>query len=472
MICCASCSITSKRRAFDVAAHRADCQPDVVMIPTKRLLWLLAAWLAASIAASALAGSFPPLVDLWLFASAAIVLLILADGLAGFFSRAVPLVERRVAANLPVGVWRDVTLRFAHPGGTRARMSFLAFDGCPAQCEIEKLPIELVLAPGSFALTKYRFRPDVRGDLAFGRVSLRMKSPFALWEIAREAGEATQVRSFPNFAEITRYALLAVDNRLSQMGVLRRRRRGEGLDFLQLREYRQGDSLRQIDWKATARMRKLISREYQDERDQQVVFLIDCGRRMSAKDGELSHFDHTLNAVLLLTYVALREGDAAGLMTFATDDARFVAPRKSGETVSRFLNALYALQPTLKTPDYYQAALDLSLRLKKRSLIVIVSNLRDEDGEALMPALALLRRRHLVMFANLREAVIDETLNQPVVDAAGALTYAAAATYVRDREALTTRMQAHGTRLIDVQPQGLAIALVNRYLDLKQGGAL
>lgn len=442
------------------------------MIPTKRLLWLLGVWLALSVVASALLSALPILIDVWMIASSVLVLLIVADALAGFFSRVVPVVERRVAANLPVGVWRDVTLRFAHPGGSRSRLNFLAFDGFPANCEVEKLPIELALTPGSFALTKYRFRPDVRGDLAFGRVALRIKSPFAFWEIARMAGEPTHVRSFPNFAEITRYALLAVDNRLSQMGVLRRRRRGEGLDFLQLREYRQGDSLRQIDWKATARMRKLISREYQDERDQQIVFLIDCGRRMSAKDGELSHFDHTLNAVLLLSYVALREGDAAGLMTFATDDARFVAPRKSGETVNRFLNALYSLQPTLKTPDYYQAALDLSLRLKKRSLVVIVSNLRDEDGEGLMPALALLRRRHLVMFANLREAVIDETLNQPVTDTASALTYAAAATYVRDREALTTRMQAHGTKLVDVQPQGLAIALVNRYLDLKQGGAL
>jgi uncharacterized protein (DUF58 family) len=442
------------------------------MIPTKRLLWLLTAWLVLSVIASALSTPFPVLAEGWLMVSAALVLLVVADALAAYFSRVVPVVERRIAANLPVGVWRDVTLRFAHPGGTRGRLSFFAYDGCPAHCEVEKLPIELALAPGSYALTKYRFRPDVRGDLAFGRVALRIKSSFGFWEISREAGEPTHVRSFPNFAEITRYALLAVDNRLSQMGVLRRRRRGEGLDFHQLREYRQGDSLRQIDWKTTARMRKLISREYQDERDQQIVFLVDCGRRMSAKDGELSHFDHTLNAVLLLTYVALREGDSAGLMTFATDDARFVAPRKSGETVSRFLNALYALQPTLKTPDYYQAALDLSLRLKKRSLVVIVSNLRDEDGEGLMPALALLRRRHLVMFANLREAVIDETLNQPVTDTASALTYAAAATYVRDREALTTRMHAHGTRLVDVAPQGLAIALVNRYLDLKQGGVL
>jgi uncharacterized protein (DUF58 family) len=439
------------------------------MIPAKRLLWLLAAWLLLSVLASAL----PILADAWLATSVVLGLIALADALAGYFNRSVPTIERRIASTLPVGVWRDVTLRFSHPRASgRGQLRFLAFDRHPDNCVAEKLPIALTLAPGNYALATYRFRPDVRGDLTFGRVALRLASPFGLWEIPRDAGVETKVRSFPNFAEITRYALLAIDNRLSQIGVLRRRRRGEGMDFHQLREYRQGDSLRQIDWKATARMRKFISREYQDERDQQIVFLLDCGRRMSAKDGELSHFDHTLNAVLLLSYVALREGDAAGLMTFATRDARFVAPRKSGETVNRFLDALYGLQPTFETPDYYQAALDLSLRLKKRSLVVIISNLRDEDAEGLMPALQLLRRRHLVMFANLKEAVIDETLRAPVVDTGSALTYAAAAAYVRAREALTARMQAHGARLVDVEPRALPISLVNKYLDLKQGGAL
>ena len=426
-------------------------------------------WLAFSLAASIVAG----LEGAWLIGCAVISLIVVADLLAGHFNKLTPTIERRIASTLPVGVWREVTLKFSHPHGSgRQRLRFQAFDAFPDHCEVENLPISLDLAAGNFALATYRFRPDIRGDLTFGKVMLRIKSPFGLWEIAREAGTETQVRSFPNFAEITRYALLAVDNRLSQIGVLRRRRRGEGLDFHQLREYRQGDSMRQIDWKATSRMRKFISREYQDERDQQIVFLIDCGRRMSAKDNGLSHFDHTLNAVLLLAYVALREGDSAGMMTFATDDLRFVAPRKSGVTVAKFLNALYGLQPTLKTPDYYQAALDLSLRLKKRSLIVLVSNLRDEDSEGLMPALALLRRRHLVMFANLKEGVIDATLRAPVTDAISAVTYAAAATYARDREALTARMQASGVRLVDVEPQALPIALVNRYLDLKQSGAM
>lgn len=448
------------------------------MIPSKRLLWLLAAWsLVSLVVAVAVSGLIPNtrgmgeiITQAWWMGVAAILLVVIADALAGRFVVATPEVERKVAGNWPVGVWREVTLRLSHPG--RGRLKLAAFDGVPEGCTSERLPIALELPPGEFALATYRIKAERRGDLKFGPISLRLASPFGLWEVMRQAGTPALVRSFPNFAEITRYALLAIDNRLSQIGVLKKRRRGEGLDFHQLREYRQGDSMRQIDWKATSRMRKLISREYQDERDQQVVFLIDCGRRMAAKDDVLSHFDHTLNAVLLLSYVALREGDSAGLMTFATDQERFVAPRKSGATVSKFLNALYGLQPTMQTPDYYQAALDLSLRLKKRSMVIFISNLRDEDGEGLLPALALLRQRHLVLFANLRETVIDDTLKQPIRGAEDALTYAAALSYLKDREALTARMHAAGARLMDVEPAKLPIALVNRYLDLKQAGAL
>jgi uncharacterized protein (DUF58 family) len=275
---------------------------------------------------------------------------------------------------------------------------------------------------------------------------------------------------------VTRYALLAVDNRLSQIGLLKRQRRGEGMDFHQLRDYRDGDSPRSIDWKATARHVKLIAREYQDERDQQVLFLLDCSRRMNAKDGLLSHFDHTLNAILLLTFVAIRQGDAAGLMTFGATDDQYLAPKKSQATVSRFLNALYPLEPTLKTPDYYQAALNLGKRLTKRALIIVVSNVRDEDEDGLHVAMAQLQRRHLVLFANLKESAIEAAadasrLNQATVTDDALITFAAATQYAAAREATLARMRARGVKLLDVVPEKLPMALVNRYLDMKQSGA-
>ena len=280
---------------------------------------------------------------------------------------------------------------------------------------------------------------------------------------------------FPNFAAISGYALLATDNRLSQIGVLQRRRRGEGMDFHQLREYREGDSQRQVDWNATSRMRKLISREYRDERDQHIVFLIDCGRRMSASDASathLTHFDHVLNAALLLGYVSLRQGDAVGYLTFATETPRFSAPRKSGATVSILLNGLFDIQPSLDVPDYTQAAVNLSARLRRRALVIVLSNLRDEDDETLAPALRLLNERHLVLFASLREPALDEKLREPVQNLDSAVAHVAAVDYAHERLRALRRIERSGAMVLDVEPQKLPIALVNRYLDIKRAGRL
>ena len=336
--------------------------------------------------------------------------------------------------------------------------------------------LKVTIPPGGFAQLRYPLTANERGNLQFAGTAVARHSPLGLWQSRIVLATAESVRAFPNYAAVTRYALLAVDHRLSQIGVLKRRRRGSGMDFHQLRDYRDGDSPRSIDWKATSRRVRLISREYQDERDQQVLFLLDCSRRMNAKDDTLSHFDHTLNAILLMTFVAIRQGDSAGLMTFGghSDVAEcFLAPKKSAETMSRFLNALYPLQPSLRTPDYYQAALDVGRRLNKRALIVVISNLRDEDEDGLDAALAQLKRRHLVVFANLKEKSIEVQLRPDrTLREAELIDHAAALAYAIKRDAVLARMRARGVRVLDVVPDQLPMALVNRYLDMKQSGVI
>src|SRR5690606_10686106 len=344
-------------------------------------------------------------------------------------------------------------------------------DHCPEGMDAEGLPIRLRVAAGGWGGQRYAIRPVRRGELRFDAVSVRMTSRLGLWQAQHRIALESTVRVYPNFAALTKYALLATDNRLSQIGVLQRRRRGEGLDFHQLREYREGDSPRQIDWKATARMRKLVSREYQDERDQQVVLLLDCGRRMGAQDGELAHFDHALNAALLLAYVSLRQGDAVGLMTMA-GPAPWLPPRKSRATIDLLLNAVYDLQPTLSATDYYVAAMELMKRLRKRALIVIVTNMRDEDDDSITPALRLLQQRHLVVLASLREASLGRVLHAPVEALDDALTHAATADYLRQRDRAFQRIATAGAQCFDVEPQQLPITLVNRYLDIKRAGRL
>jgi uncharacterized protein (DUF58 family) len=442
-----------------------------MLIPQGRTLCLLAGWLALSIAVAFLPAALP----LWQIAGAIIAAALGADALAARRARSEPAIERSVPQSLAVGEWHSVRLRLRN--GASALQGWLQ-DDHPVSFEATPLPQRFVLRRGLWTDLVYRVRPLARGNHVFGALTLRVDSPLRLWQRSLSCGAPTQTRVYPDFAKVTQYTLLASDNRLSQIGVLQRRRRGEGLEFHQLREYRQGDTSRQIDWKATARFGKLVAREYQDERDQHIVFMLDCGQRMRASErglpgaNDLSHFDHTLNALLLLSYVALRQGDAVGLMTFAHPQPRYLPPRKSLSTVNRILNGVYDVEPTLLTPDYLQAAEQLARRLNKRALIVVLTNLRDEDEDLLLPALRLLRRRHLVLIANLRETSLEQVERTAIETFDDALTYAAAAEYSRARMRGLSRLRASGVHVIDVYPADLPRLLVNKYWDMKRAGQL
>lgn len=433
-------------------------------IPHRPLLWIAAGWLALGLAVP----FAPALLVLWQLAGGGLLAVAAADLAAGRARRGSVSVTREVAQALPVGTWQTVSLRIT---STRPVAGWLR-DRHPVAFPDEGLPLFIQVEPGRWLRAGYRMLVVERGRHTFTGIDLRLLSPLRLWQIAETLPVTDAVRVYPNFARITQYTLLATDNRLSQIGVLQRRRRGEGMEFHQLRDYRQEDSPRQIDWKASARMGRLISREYQDERDQQIVFLLDCGSRMRAKDGDLSHFDHTLNALLLLGYVALGQGDAVGLATFGHETPRFLPPKKSVAVVNRLLNAVYDLQPTLHVPDYLAAAESLLRRLTKRALIVLVTNVRDEDDDTLVPAVALLRRRHAVTLASLREPVLDELSEAPVGDFEAALTRAACLEYLQSRRRQAALLRHGGVQIVDVSPHQLPVALINHYWERKRAGAI
>lgn len=434
------------------------------MSPTGRSAALLFALLALSAAAA----WRPALLPLWWGGGAALALLLAVDALR---LRRVPAppVERRIAPSLALGAWSGASLELRNETPRALRLT--VHEHPPAGMQTRGLPRALRVPAGASAELAYGVRPVARGAVRFGRPELVIESPWGLWRARRRPGEAQELRVYPNFRAVMRYTLLATEHRTSQIGVRRRPRRGEGLDFHQLREYREGDPLRQIDWKVTARLRKTISREYQEERDQQIVFLLDCGRKMHARDQELSHFDHALDAVLLLAHVALRQGDAVGLLTFS-GAPRWLAPRKGGHHLHPLLNSVYDLETSTQASDYVLAAQDLAARLRKRALVVLVSNLRDEDHEELLLAVRLLGRRHLVLLASMKERVLSATLETAIRSTDDALRVAATHQYLASRARAHERLRASGVLALDAEPDQLAVALVNGYLDIKSRGVL
>lgn len=381
-----------------------------------------------------------------------------------------PSLERRVPRIVAVGHPLQVELAFSAPpalAGARIEV----FDLHPPQWPVEDLPQALDLPAEGRRVLGYRLHPDRRGHAAFSGCALRLHSPWRLWTQLRVLPVASQIRVYPDFARVSHLALVGTDRASRVIGAHQHRRRGEGTEFHQLREYRTGDSLRQIDWKASRRALKLISRDYQDERNQQVVLLIDTGRRMLAHDGSLSHFDHALNASLLVAFIALRQGDSVGLMA-SGGEFRWMPPVRGLGAIDRMLDTVFDLQPQPVATDYIDAAMQLGTRQQRRALVLVVTNARDEDIDDLLAGVRQLQRRHLVCVASLREGVLDDLLRDAPTRTDTALEASAAALYLEQRQRAHTALRAQGATVLDVTAAELPGALVDHYLAMKRAGRL
>ncbi|WP_444892284.1 DUF58 domain-containing protein [Microbulbifer sp. TRSA001] len=444
--------------------------------PSPRLVKLLGYWCLAALAITAAriwfpqAGSF--IGNLWWGTSALLISATLLDYLTGYRVTGLQGL-RRLPGNLALGVRNTARLKL-HNTGPRPLLLQIS-DSIPQQLGSTGLPRSAQLNPDQEINIEYDLVPRRRGSASFGRIEVLANSPWGLWQTRVWLGQEQTVKVYPNFLGISSLQSLSTEQSLRLMGLHQQQRRGEGMDFRQLREYRQGDSQRQVDWRASSRLRKLISREYQDERDQEIIYMLDCGRRMRAKDGELSHFDHALNGLLLSAYVAIKQGDAVGLQAFAAaqeSSGGQLPPVKGESAINLLLNNVYDLHSGTSSADYTSAAQQLMAHHKRRALVILITNLRDEDSDELLAAVKLLSRNHLMMIASLRETSVDKLLQQPIQNFDSAVNSAAARNFLRRREQLLQHLQAHNVIVVDSRPELLHQSLVEAYWRLKRSGRI
>jgi len=385
-------------------------------------------------------------------------------------------VLRRLPDAFAIGMRGEVRLAIEATGPGVWRC--VIYDYVDPTLRAQGLPVSVTIRGAQHIEISYWVLPTRRGDVTFQAADVRVRSRLGLSERLERLGKQQTRRVFPDFAQVARYAWLAGDRRLQELGIKTYQQRGEGTDFKQLSEYRIGDPVRHIDWKATLRFNKPIIREFQDERDQRVMLLVDSGRRMRADDiaGRLGNtfFDHVLNAVMLLAYVALRQGDEVGAMTFGAPagEERSVAPRKGVQALNFLMSELYDVQPTLTHSDYISAATALMSRQHKRALVIIVTNFRDEDSAELGNALRLLRSRHLVLLASLRERIVAELAAQPLAGSNASVEVASAHLYEQARRDAFNRLAARDSLMVDAEPERLGVELVNRYQAVKKAGLI
>lgn len=434
------------------------------MTPTSRLLALASAWLLLA----ALAAALPAWASAWVWLGAAAGCVVVIDGIAALVRKPLE-VTRRLPGRFALGEAGEVRLTLRNESARAARVEL--FDGIPQGAVAPTLPWSGEVPAGREVRVFHPVTLVERGEAVFGALHLRRFSPLGFWTRRTRHLAAEVVKVYPNYEPVIRFAMLAMQHRESPMGIIRRPRAGSSRDFHQLRDYRDGDPLSQIDWKATSRRQVLISRDFQEQRNQSVVFLLDTGRRMRALDGGVPQFDHVLNAILLVSHVALRQGDQVAVKSFGGSD-RWLPPVKGSHAMPVLLNHLYDYQTTPAPSDFSGAVEQLMARQRRRSLVILLTNLRGEDGKELVPALQVLKSRHLVLLASMRERAVEDAMTDPVGSFSSALKFLAADRYVQERREILATLGALGVLTLDSTAQDFATALANAYYDIKAAGRL
>lgn len=323
--------------------------------------------------------------------------------------------------------------------------------------------------PGrSRVFCEYALRPGRRGAFRLETVHLRVPSRWRLWQRFLDYPCDSTIHVYPDMQQLGQYALLARTNRLSLVGVRRTRRIGMDHDFERLRDYTLDDNHKHIDWRATARRQKLTVKDFQTSQSQRVLFLVDCGRMMTNEAAGLSLLDHALNAVLMLSYVALRQGDAVGLLAFSDEIHGFIPPRGGLVQMNRLLHATFDRFPRLVESRYDQAFRYLAAHTRKRSLVVLITNVIDEvNSSQIEQYLTNLVGRHLPLGILLRDRRMFEPLEAEHPQPDQLWQAAAAAEILAWRQQVLTDLVKKGVLVQDVFPEEMTTPLINRYLEIK-----
>lgn len=375
-------------------------------------------------------------------------------------------------------VWREhdtkLSLGADNPIHLRLRnrrtrpVEFSIRDEPPDAFIVDRRIVTGMVAPRGQWHTVYYVRPLRRGDYRFGDLNLRWRAPLGLLTRQGRVSAAAPLKVYPNLLNVRRYELLLRRNRLQELGLRHTRLFGQGTEFERLREYLPDDGYRHIDWKATARRHRPVTIEYQSERSQNIMVVLDVGRMMQSPVEQMAKLDYVINAALLLTYVASGKGDKVGMMTFADVVYQFLRPRQGRGQFYRMLELLYAVEAQPVEPDFRRALTYLSLKQRKRSLVVLFTDLSGGISmESLVAHASVLARRSLPLVVTISDPDVHWAAQQIPHDSLSTYQRAAAAQMLDARKVALEQLQRHGVLTLDVPADRLSIAVINRYLELK-----
>jgi uncharacterized protein (DUF58 family) len=376
-------------------------------------------------------------------------------------------VRREWCGPLSISVASGVNLSVTNP--SRIDLQVVIVDDLPPSIWQETKTIALAVPGRTTRSVAFDYTPGSRGDVRTGRVFLRYRSSFQMAERWAVADLEQTVRVYPNFEHARKNAVYLARSRQIELQMRMMRLQGVGSDFESLREYREGDELRNICWTAAARRGKLVSKTFRVERSQAVWIVLDCGRLMRARTEGFSKLDRAVDAALCLAQLALYSGDRVGLLAYGRAVNQRVVPGRGAAQMRHILEQLAVIREEVPEADHIRAAASLLTMQKQRGLIIWISDLAETAmTPEVIEAAGQMLSRHLLLFTVVAQPELKQEARHSPASASEMYEVVAAQEMVYRRELLLGRLRERGALCMEVEPSRISAAILNQYLSVKE----
>jgi len=346
-------------------------------------------------------------------------------------------------------------------------------DEIPHQFQKRDFKIETVVKSGNQKSFTYQLRPTERGNYSFGNLNVFASSPIGLIARRYTFDAEQKVPVYPSFLQLRKYDLMAFTNKLFAYGLKKIRRIGHTMEFEQIKEYVQGDDIRNINWKATAKKNQLMVNQFQDEKSQPIYAVIDKGRVMKMPFNGLSLLDYAINATLVISNIAIKKQDKAGMFTFSNAiENRVVAERRSAQ-MNLILETLYNVQTNFVESDFGRLYIDIKRNLNQRSLLLLYTNFETLDAlHRQLPYLQAIAKHHLLVVIFFENTELHEFAAQKAHTSHQIFEQTIAEKFIYEKKLIVNELRKYGIQSLLTKPEDLTINTINRYLEIKARGLL
>ncbi|MGY5355013.1 DUF58 domain-containing protein [Wenyingzhuangia sp. IMCC45467] len=352
-------------------------------------------------------------------------------------------------------------------------LSIEIIDEIPDQFQIRDFSIKAILKAQTSKIFPYKLKPTERGEYHFGNINIYIHSVLNLVTKRYILGKPSMVKTYPSFLKLKQFDLKTINSMSSVYGLKKVRRIGNSFEFEQIKEYVQGDNIRDINWKATAKKNQLMVNQFVDEKAQNIYMLIDRGRTMKMPFEGLSLLDYAINASLIVSNVVIQKQDKVGLFSFSKNVNDYVAAERRNHQMGLILESLYNVKTNFEETDFGVLYSAVKHNIKQRSLLLLYTNFDSMDAlERQMKTLRAINKNHLLIVIFFKNSEILDLASQKTHSEQDIIKKTVAEKFIYDKEQMVLELSKYGVNSILTTPKNLTIDAINKYIEIKSKGLI